>query len=547
MSGTDAVYAAWLLAAMLTALLTAAVAWRRRGAPGALPLVLLLLALAEWTGTYALHWLAVSLQDRRDWLDATFIGVPLAPVFVYLMTLELTRRPPGRVATAALFGVPLVTLLLVLTGDRQGLLFEERVPGAENLLQGGPWFRVLVVYSYGLILLSAARLVRFGWRAPSLYRRQAGLLLAGLCLPWLVNLVSVLGPRSFPALDLTPVLFLLTALVFLWGILDFRLFDVRPVARHLLVEQMTEGVVVLDARGRVMDLNPAARALCCPHGPSPIGQPAAEVFAQWRPALEDVWGLREAHTEIVLAGPPPRHLDLRVSPLYDRGRLGGQLVVWRDVTARREAEAQLRQAHDQVQARLADIERLQLALQEQSLRDPLTGLHNRRCLQTALGDALVQAAAIRQPFSLVILDVDHFKAINDAAGHLGGDATLQAIAGLLRGELRAGETVCRYGGEEFVLVLPGTGADAALRRAEACRAAIEAHPVSYRGHELRCTVSLGVAAFPEHGTDAETLLVAADGALYEAKRRGRNRVVLAGGAAPCPPGWEQATPYPETA
>lgn len=523
-------YAAWLLAATLMALLTAGVAWHRRSAPGALPLVLLLLALAEWTFTYALHWLVAAPGVRRVWLDATFLGVSLAPVFVLLMTLELTGRSLNRAARAALFGVPLVTLLLLLGGDPQGLLFGTRALDAHNLLQGGPWFRVVALYGYGLVLLSAALLVHFSWSSPPLYRRQGTLLLAGLVLPWAVNVVSVLGARPFPDLDLTPVLFLLTALVFLWGIVGLKLFDVLPVARHLLVEQMEEGVMVLDERSRVVDLNPAARRLSRWAGPSPIGQPVGVVFANWSHVLERYRGVQQAHAELVLEGGV--FLDLRISPLYDRQRrLRGRLVVWRDVTESRRAEAQLRQAHAELQARLTEIERLQLALREQSLRDPLTGLHNRRFLQTALEEAQERAVASARPFSLVILDIDHFKQMNDLAGHGGGDTVLHSVARLLEAHRRAGETLCRYGGEEFVLLLPDTPLEEALARAEACRAALEKQVVVYDGQPLRCTASLGVATFPAHGATAEAVLVAADEALYTAKHQGRNRVAAAPSAS----------------
>lgn len=524
-------YAAWLLAATLMALLTAGVAWHRRSAPGAFPLVLLLLALAEWTFTYALHWLVAVPGERRGWLDATFVGVSLAPVFVLLMTLELTGRSLNRAARAALFGVPLVTVLLLLAGDPQGLLFGVRPLDAHNLLQGGPWFRVVALYGYALLVLSAALLIHFSWRSPPLYRRQATLLLAGLVLPWAVNVVSVLGARPFPDLDLTPVLFLLTALVFLWGIVGLKLFDVLPVARHLLVEQMAEGVMVLDERGRVVDLNPAARRLSRWSGPSPLGQPVDVVFANWSHVLERYRGVQQAHAELLLDGNV--FLDLQISPLYDgQGRLRGRLVVWRDMTARREAETRLRQAHAELQARLSEIEQLQLALQEKSLRDPLTGLHNRRFLQTALEEAQGRAAASAQPFSLVIVDIDHFKQINDRVGHGGGDAVLHSVARLLEAHRGAGETLCRYGGEEFVLVLPDTPLEVALTRAEAYRTALEGQVVMYGGQALRCTASLGVATFPTHGTAAEAVLVAADEALYTAKRQGRNRVAAPPAAAP---------------
>ncbi|MCP2014815.1 diguanylate cyclase (GGDEF)-like protein [Deinococcus sp. HSC-46F16] len=534
---TDALassFATWLLGSALAALLTARFAWRRRRAPGAIPLTLLLLALAVWTLTYALHWLAAP-PGPVFWLDATFFGVVAVPALVWRLTREFTQpgRPMTRLAWASLLAVPGLTWGLLLLGDPGGLLFGSGA--AQDLhtrLAGGPWFRVVVLHSYALVGLSALALGQFWLRASGVYRWQAGVLLAGLCVPWGVNFVSVLGERPSPDFDLTPMLFMATALVFLWGLLGFRLFDLVPVARHLLVEQMGEGVVVLDAQERVVDLNAAARRLADPTRRSPIGRPAAEVFEHWSVALASRGGLDEGDTELTVDG---RALEVRVSHLRDwRGHSQGQVIVWRDVTRQRRAEAALRQAHEQLQVRLAEIERLQAELREQSVRDPLTGLHNRRYLSGAL-------EALRgQPFSVVLLDIDHFKGVNDSLGHAGGDAVLRAVAGHLAGAAQIGETVCRYGGEEFVVLLPGRGTDAALAWAEDWRQAIASRGVAVDGERVPVTLSLGIAAAPEHGTDPDRVLLAADGALYAAKEGGRNQCRVA--PAPAPEGTSPEAP-----
>lgn len=521
-------YAAWLCASGLAALGTARFAWRRRDAPGARPLALLLLALAQWTLTYALHWDSPSARWQQIWLDATFFGVVAAPVCVWLLTRDFTQqgRPLRAGAWAALLAVPGVTWALLLSGDPGGALFgDQPVREAHTRLQGGPWFTVVALHGYALMLLSGLRLALFYRRAPGLYRRQAGVLLAGLGLPWLVNLVSVLGLRPFPDLDLTPMLFLITALVFLWGLLGFRLFDLVPVARHQLIEQMGEGVVVLDRMGRIVDLNPVARQLADPALPSPLGQPADRVFAQWGAAaavLGTLAGAREtASAELTLAA---RHLEVRVTPLRDRqDQVRGHIVVWRDVSAQRRAEAELRRAHAELQRRMAEIERLQHELREQSLRDPLTGLHNRRALEGALSAAQDRASVEGGSFSVVLFDLDHFKAVNDTAGHAGGDAVLRRVADLLQASLRPGETACRYGGEEFIVVLPELGSGAAACRAEQWRAATRALEVTHGGHRLRVSISLGIASFPQHGPDPGSVLLAADQALYHAKAQGRDR------------------------
>jgi diguanylate cyclase (GGDEF)-like protein len=170
--------------------------------------------------------------------------------------------------------------------------------------------------------------------------------------------------------------------------------------------------------------------------------------------------------------------------------------------------------------------RLRESLRRQSVLDPLTGLFNRRHFDAALKRELARARRKNVPVSLVLVDIDHFKRVNDDYGHAVGDAVLRTIAQQLRLGIREGDIACRYGGEEMVLLLPECVAADAANRAEAIRialAAIAPHPQG-EGPE-RVTASFGVAAYPAHAQDAEALFWAADKALYRAKQQGRNRVM----------------------
>ncbi|WP_157265249.1 GGDEF domain-containing protein [Azohydromonas aeria] len=187
----------------------------------------------------------------------------------------------------------------------------------------------------------------------------------------------------------------------------------------------------------------------------------------------------------------------------------------------------LREANDALQARLREVEALQSRFHEESLRDPLTGLFNRRHLDGTLEQELARARRGGYPLALVMLDLDHFKRINDTYGHAGGDALLRQLGRLLRAACRSGDTACRCGGEEFVLVLPGLDEPVLDERAEFWRCSIEAMVTHFGGKAFSVTASLGVAVFPRHADDALSLLRCADRALYAAKQAGRNRVVLA--------------------
>jgi diguanylate cyclase (GGDEF)-like protein len=171
---------------------------------------------------------------------------------------------------------------------------------------------------------------------------------------------------------------------------------------------------------------------------------------------------------------------------------------------------------------------LRETLRTQSIRDELTGLYNRRYLNEALELAVHRAEGSHSPVAVIMLDIDHFKGFNDVAGHNAGDALLRALGSLLRVQVRGDDIPCRYGGEEFVLILPGASVEHARRRAEQVREAITQLAIMDRGQALgAATISAGVAAFPEHGATGDALVRAADTALYEAKAGGRNQVRVA--------------------
>ncbi len=176
---------------------------------------------------------------------------------------------------------------------------------------------------------------------------------------------------------------------------------------------------------------------------------------------------------------------------------------------------------------LTEIVAAEEKLREMAIRDALTGLFNRRYLDETLERELAKAQREGRPLSLVVMDIDRFKEVNDAFGHKAGDVMLQRLGELLRAQTRAGDVACRYGGEEFVMVLPDMPPETAYERAEEWRVLVEGLRVPYGRAKLHVEMSMGVAAYPVDGRTADELLMAADNALYAAKLAGRNRVAAA--------------------
>jgi diguanylate cyclase (GGDEF)-like protein len=172
---------------------------------------------------------------------------------------------------------------------------------------------------------------------------------------------------------------------------------------------------------------------------------------------------------------------------------------------------------------------LRESLRNQSIRDPLTGLFNRRYMQESLERELLRATRSSYAIGIIMLDIDHFKNFNDTFGHAAGDQMLRELGSFLKLQVRGGDIVCRYGGEEFTIILPEASLAIARQRAELLHREARQLQVQYQGQPLGpITLSLGVAAFPQHGTAADALLQVADEALYRAKNAGRDRVVSAG-------------------
>ncbi|MCE1252972.1 MAG: diguanylate cyclase [Anaerolineae bacterium] len=232
------------------------------------------------------------------------------------------------------------------------------------------------------------------------------------------------------------------------------------------------------------------------------------------PQRDPFWSRRE-EMEYVCKKGNTVWTEAKFSFLPDRGeKNGGLLAVVRDITERRYWEETLKQAND--------------ALRVLATRDPLTGLFNRRYMEETLERELHRAERESYLIGMIMFDIDHFKDFNDQYGHVGGDLILRELGILLKKHTRNSDVVCRYGGEEFIIVLPKASSQLTLERAEQIRKLVKNLSIIHNGQRLdSLSISAGIAIYPEHGIEVDSLVMAADAALYRAKAEGRDCVMMA--------------------
>ncbi len=283
---------------------------------------------------------------------------------------------------------------------------------------------------------------------------------------------------------------------------------------------MSDGVIVLDAQGRVVDINPAAQHLLGRLSHEVVGQSLEAAFASALGPDHSPASTASAATELEFTvGQDRRYVELRVRPLGGhKAPQGGRLVILRDITDQRTMVERLCQANESLVA-------AQRSLEVQANTDSLTGAMTRRAIFELLDQELSRAERDSTPLGLAVLDIDHFKLINDSHGHYVGDEILRELVCRLRLLMRPYDGLGRIGGEEFLIVAPGVDDFAADALLDRVRLEVSSRPFLVENRQLWVTVSLGGAT--RHDESAGMLYRLADDALYKAKAAGRNCCVMA--------------------
>ncbi len=525
----QSVYLITIFSASAISLGIAVYAWKNRRGQGVLSLAGMMLAVAGWLFTSGLVSTSQTPEQERAWVNPRYFMLTAMLAFFITFAIKYTGREKWLTKTrlALIFAIPLVTQIIIETNPWHHLFLVDVHFSPDGMLMGldsvvygfAFWFHT--IYSYSLALIGIGLIAQMSIHTFPLYREQAIILIIGILPPLLTSVIDAF--LLIPGLKhpLAPLGFAFMGLAFAWTIFRRRMLDIVPVARDKVIESMSDSLIVLDSHENIVDINLSALQLLGAESSQIIGKPAAQVFHRWHEVVEQYRG--QAYTECDMMLPVDgldRWFDLRASPLIDRhGRSNGRMIILRDITLRKQTEDQLRET-------LSTITSLQEQLYEQAVRDQLTGLYNRRFFNEIISRELARAIRESYPISFVMMDLDHYKSINDTYGHEVGDLVLQELAMLLTRQTRAGDVVFRYGGEEFLALLPATDLQSAYHYAERWRLSLQDTNIRAAKHDIHITMSIGIAAFTSQHEKYQDILAAADTALYRAKASGRNCTIV---------------------
>ncbi len=669
----------YAVAAILTIFSAAAVIWRR-ASPGSFPFALSLLSLTIWSFASIFEAGALTPQGKLIASIGQYIGITtLTPFWLYFCAeyggFTKVFNKPYRYL---IWIIPLVTMILAVTNDYHGLIWKDIVipvgsPDNIAVYYHGVFFYFFVGYTYAGLLLGTYWLVRHLSTFHEKKRLQVTVIISSLAIGWIANVLYQIGLTPIRGLDLTPISFVFIALVLTWFIYRGQLFDLLPIARSILVDNMSDGVIVLDNDSRVVDFNQAAIDITDYHGKNPVGDTIWDMYEDYLPQISHLRNKTDLQVELEMPTDPPRYLDVKIDSIGEKNDQG-QVVTIRDITSRKKMELKERQErlfsealteitsllnsslnfdevlgrilenagkvvpHDTANIGLLDedgmvkfekikgyekygvhntllgrkikledlsnmkhmaetgqpaitpdtysapewhremsgtewirsyigapiisggkilgfisldsetpnffkpehMTRLQVfanqaaiaiknaqlyqEMRHLAITDSLTGLYNRRYFFEFSENEIEQSRRYQKPLSMIMIDIDHFKMVNDRFSHQVGDQVLKSVVDICLSILRKADIMCRFGGEEFVVLLPETNIDAAGSAAVRMCEAISDAVIHTKNGDVKITMSIGVAGLEKDHDTLDSLIFAADKALYKAKMAGRNCV-----------------------
>lgn len=457
---------------------------------------------------YLLELNSSSLGQMVFWNQIQYIGIPFFPAFWLLLSFVYTKTI-GTIHKSTLriiFAFPFLTFLIRLTNPLHHIYYRAHEPRTTFefsflALDKGPWYFIYGAYLIMCFILATFCYVKSYKKRAAFERAGYRMMMGASLVPFLGLTLIVIDPGKL-SIDYTALLLPFSLFFILLSLFKYDFLELKTLAREVLFERSTEAMILIDQTNRLMDYNLAAAMLFHELNRSVNGQVIETVLEKETDFLEALKTDDKKDLKIVFNN-GYGYFEVKTAIIEDNyGHGVGRLISLINITERTHAQE---------------------LLHVLATTDSLTGLYNRgQFIQ--LGKHEVELAQNDgSAFSLLMMDVDHFKIINDTKGHATGDAVLKHLGNVMKAYFTKKEAIGRLGGEEFGVILPSTSLEEAKKIAEKFRREISKHPASYDGTHIYFTFSIGVSAYNKKVKGFEQMLKIADEALYQSKSDGRNR------------------------
>lgn len=452
-----------------------------------------------------------TIESMMFWNQIQYFGIPFFPGFWLMVSLLYTGRIKHfwSKTSVIVFIIPVITFFMRLTNDLHHLFYSTvgvNVLGDITflVLGKGPWYYVQMLYSLVVLILCTAFYYQKLIKTTNQERKQFELLFIASIIPYAALILITFDPAKL-GIDYTAIVLPPCILLINYALSRYNFLGLMQLARERVFEESHEGLILMDRHYVIRDFNASSILYFSLFGVKLKNEDLGLILKDHEEILHSIYS-RKPCVHTIISDDEQYYIEFSTKDIGKKDELAGILLTIEDVTTS---------------------EKLELQLRELAQTDELTGLNNRRYFMEETSKILNHALRYDEKLTMLMMDIDHFKVINDTYGHACGDLVLSTLAKLIRATYRSTDIVGRFGGEEFVVAMVNTSAEEAYARAESLRTNIEGLSIRCQDNDIRVTISIGIAELNrERFEKLDELLNCADGAMYQAKERGRNQTVI---------------------
>jgi len=471
-------------------------------------------AVAVYAFGYGFELSSSTLSEILFWSRIQYIGISVLPALILLIAICYTGKEKWQThgLLSIIFIIPLITFVSRQLNEFHHLFYKTVSintvsPFPMLVFEKGPFYLLHDFYTFIALIITSIILLQFIIRAAPLYKMQAIIMLVATFIQWIGFVVYLIWdiPWNF---DINPLLFALSVPIFALGIFRYALFDLVPIARDTIFEELKDGILVLNLENRIVDFNQVCKTIFPDISKQYIGFDIRTKLGNRYNINKILSSDTSSQDEILVThGNKILYFHVYLSMLFNgENKKIGTIIAFKDISRQKD---------------------LMLKLEKMASLDELTNIYNRRYLKSLSEIEIAKIKRTDRWISILLIDLDDFKDVNDQFGHLIGDKVLKAFTLIVKQNIRSIDIFGRYGGEEFVVIMPETDPDTAFHAAERVRENICRTPLIIDDKKINLTVSIGVFGTKENQTVVfDTLLDSADKALYKAKETGRNITVI---------------------